>query len=924
MKINLTNKIAFLISLGLVILIFCSIGIWPFVGPNSPLVLDMNGQYVYFFANLRSILLREKSIVYSWSRSLGGEFLGMYAYYLASPLSWLVVLFPADMIIDAIWLMLVLKIGFCGLTMSIFLQNKYPSNINQVVIFSALYAFCGFNLAYMSNIMWLDAVMWLPLLIMGLDCLLAMGEGILYTFMLALIILSNYYIGFMVCIFVFFYTLYYYIAIWNPDSTKQNSGIHAFAVPALRVFLYSLVAVAMSAIVLFPAYYSLQFGKISSEYTPLHLHFHEILHNTIDVLSKLLFGHPDTIQPTGIPFVYSGTLTLITLPLYFVSPRIKRREKIGAGFIILTLLVSMVIPSIDILWHGGQTPNWMNARYSFLFSFVLIFFAYQGFSEVTRVKKSCYIISGAGLLLLLALVWFQGYGYRYEYISRKGYNYNILLVYVNVILVVLYLVLIVLYGRGIKSNNRNIIKCLGKKEKIVCGLLGFLVFFEIYVSGIIQNASLALDVGYASRASYVDFLHQTQPVVDFVNEYDQSFYRVEKSFNRMVNDNMSFGLRGVSGSTSTYNEGVTTFLGNLGYRTVPYASWYQGGNPVSDSLLGIKYVIDDDNNVSSNHYLSIYKNGNTNRFVYKNPYALSVAYCVDQKILSMEENQFVSPFEYINSLTSAMSGRVVNLFYPIESTLIDDPEDLQYSVEEYAVEIGSNYRYATYNIEGANQDIYVYVPAYLENEMVIYINGERRQLLTTPDYAANINYLGRFWSGKKYEVTIATHREDFSDNISKDLFYTLDTDLFETVIDELKEHQLVLSAESRETKLHGVVTVTEKKPVLFTSIPYDKNWHIKVDGIETEPYIHEVTKKQFIYHEHDNQYVEENVICNEPLLGTVIALELEPGEHEVLFEYRSKQLLEGAMISGTGLLAFAVLCVIEKKYLKGKHVRQNI
>lgn len=515
---KLCSQYCFALSTILAVIILCSIGAWPFIGPNSPLVLDMNSQYVYFFANLRSILLGENSILYSWSRSLGGEFLGMYAYYLASPLSWLVVLFPADMITDAIWLMLVLKIGICGLTMSIFLQNKYPSNINRVIIFSVLYAFCGYNLAYMSNIMWLDVVMWLPLLIMGLERLLLTGKGILYTSILALIILSNYYIGFMVCIFVFLYTIYYYITIWRPDSAMQHSMIHALVTPVLRVLLCSLVAVAMSAIILFPAYYSLQFGKISPEHTHFHLNLHEIFHNTIDVLSKLFFGHPDTIQPTGIPFVYSGTLTLITLPLYFASPEIKRREKIGAGCLILTLLVSMVIPSIDILWHGGQTPNWMNARYSFLFSFVLIVLAYRGFGEAKGVKNSCYIITGVTLLLLLTLMWFQRYGDRYEYISRKGYNYNILIIYVNVILVVFYLSLIVFYGRGIKSNKRNNIECLGKKEKIVCGLLGFFVFFEIYASGIIQNASLALDVGYASRASYVDFLHQTEPAVKYIKE----------------------------------------------------------------------------------------------------------------------------------------------------------------------------------------------------------------------------------------------------------------------------------------------------------------------------------------------------------------------------------------------------------------------
>ena len=113
----------------LMMMVYCSIGAWPIVGPNSPLVLDMNGQYVYFFANLRNIILDDNSLLYSWSRSLGGEFLGMYAYYLASPISWIVALFPVDMITEAIWVMLVLKTGICGFTISVFLDKVYPFSI---------------------------------------------------------------------------------------------------------------------------------------------------------------------------------------------------------------------------------------------------------------------------------------------------------------------------------------------------------------------------------------------------------------------------------------------------------------------------------------------------------------------------------------------------------------------------------------------------------------------------------------------------------------------------------------------------------------------------------------------------------------------------------------------------------------------------
>ena len=82
----------FIIPVLLMYLIYLAMEIHPF-GDGSVLVLDLNGQYVYFFEALRNAIFGEGSLLYSFYRALGGEFIGMYAYYLASPLSYLVALF---------------------------------------------------------------------------------------------------------------------------------------------------------------------------------------------------------------------------------------------------------------------------------------------------------------------------------------------------------------------------------------------------------------------------------------------------------------------------------------------------------------------------------------------------------------------------------------------------------------------------------------------------------------------------------------------------------------------------------------------------------------------------------------------------------------------------------------------------------------
>ena len=95
--------------------IYIVLGLYPF-GDTSPLVLDMNAQYVSFFEATRDSILGERSALYSFSRSLGGEFGGMIAYYTASPLSIITILFPKDRIQEAILTILLIKCGLSGAT----------------------------------------------------------------------------------------------------------------------------------------------------------------------------------------------------------------------------------------------------------------------------------------------------------------------------------------------------------------------------------------------------------------------------------------------------------------------------------------------------------------------------------------------------------------------------------------------------------------------------------------------------------------------------------------------------------------------------------------------------------------------------------------------------------------------------------------
>lgn len=72
-----------------------------------------------------------------------------------------------------------------------------------------MYAMMMYTLAYFWNIMWLDVVMILPLVVMCFEKLMREGKYLPYILTLAYALYANYYIGFMLCLFMVLYFLFY-------------------------------------------------------------------------------------------------------------------------------------------------------------------------------------------------------------------------------------------------------------------------------------------------------------------------------------------------------------------------------------------------------------------------------------------------------------------------------------------------------------------------------------------------------------------------------------------------------------------------------------------------------------------------------------------------------------------------------------------
>ena len=122
---------------------FAAISVWP-TGDKTVLIIDSLHQYLPFYTDMHNRLVEGKSLLYSFSGGLGYNFWSTYAYYLASPLNFLMVLIPTENVCDFMDLMILLKIALCGGCFSWYLHKRDENRKYLPVVFGIMFALSNF------------------------------------------------------------------------------------------------------------------------------------------------------------------------------------------------------------------------------------------------------------------------------------------------------------------------------------------------------------------------------------------------------------------------------------------------------------------------------------------------------------------------------------------------------------------------------------------------------------------------------------------------------------------------------------------------------------------------------------------------------------------------------------------------------------
>lgn len=798
-------------------------------GEHSVLVLDLNGQYVYYFEYFRQALLGENSIFYSWSRNLSGEFMGIIGYYLASPFTLITILLPQKYMTTSLFIVELCKLGTQGVTMCYYLQHSKKMNPLHSIIFSTLWGVCGYAVVQLMDLMWLDGLIYMPLIMLGIEKIIDEKKKVNFIIPLALLFVANFYIGFMMAIFSVLYFLFYFCFSTERVYTSAKEKFMTF----VDFGVSAIIGAMLSAFMILPVYCSLKLGKF--EFTDpdysLKLQF-----TAIDMLTRLLPSCYDTVRNEGLADIYCGVIAILMTPLYILNKNIKPNKKIGYTILLAILFFSMYIKPVDMMWHGGQVPNWLPYRYSFMISYLLIVMSAEVFKNYSGICGRD--IAGVFAGFVAYILWAETR--EYENLDTLG----------SLWFAVALLFCFALLFYGFKNNP---------KSKAIPIVMTLIVGCELTLNAVDTLKDIDADVTFSSAIKYDEWKEKWTRVTDEVNSADSGLYRSEKTDFRTVNDDILLNIKGITHSSSTMNAKTIDFLGCTGFINRGHYTRYNGRNTtLMDDILGIKYIYDEYKNLQDPNYKEIYNYPEDSIKVYENENALPIGYMVSQNSqytqlvhddFSNADNQvYANPFENQNAILSSMMGTNQQFFTRLdvlEEPIYNNVESQNAGLQTKYVATGTGDHTVDFIIQSQSDNpIYFYFPAINEKKINIWCSntydketGEFTDYQFVDYYYETMYYsvkrLGYFKKGEYISVRCTVDNE-YCYMIDQ-LFYQMDATAVDQAVAELaKGGWQITSSNSGFTNITAQVNA-QSGQILYTSIPIEPGWTVKVDGKKVEP-----------------------------------------------------------------------------------------
>lgn len=621
---GITYIIAFVIPLIIMTALYIAREIYPF-GNNCYLRSDMYHQYAPFFSELWNKLRHGESLTYSWDIGMGTNFTALYAYYLASPSNWFIVLFPQKYMIEIMNVIIILKLCLSSLTFTYYISKHFNTRKCTIALFGMFYALSGFVAAYSWNIMWLDCLVLLPLIILGLERLVNENRCFLYCIALGLCIYTNYYIAIMVCISV---VLYFIVLMAAYKGTRRPV---IYVKKFLNFAIYSLLAGGLAACLLLPEFYAFTLSASNNIEFPKKL---SLYFSILNMVTRHLINVPVHLGLDHYPNIYCSVAVLLLFPLYVMDKKVDLREKIGKSALLLIFLTAFNLNIPNFIWHGFHFPNSLPCRQSFIYVFFLLAMCYEALSHLKSMTTKQL---GGALWIAIGILLFI------EQVFTVDETYDFTIVYISGAFILVYALIMLIH----------------LKHEFKVPVIIFIAFSLCIIECTINMDSTG--IGTTSRSSYLLDYDAVKTVTQTVADDDSSFYRMDKKFgSRSNNDGAWHNYHSISTFSSTSNGAIEEFFGELGFEHSFNAYKYNGATLVTESLFSVKYAIS--NRILTESPLRSYYTGSDGEFIYKNNYTLPIGFMTYNDPYGWEaDSANDAGIENQNSLIKNLTG-ISNVF----------------------------------------------------------------------------------------------------------------------------------------------------------------------------------------------------------------------------------------------------------------------
>ena len=820
---------AFIIPFVMMMIFWTICGIYPF-GNHSILTGDMDIEFVNFYTYFINTFKTKNDWSYMLTKTLGGDYPGLAAFQLHDPLLLLLFFFPGDKVALGIEFVFSVQISIAGLTASILLNERYKRSWESL-LFSTAYAFSSFFFGYLVLTIYFGALAVLPVVIyFFLKYLDDQKSFAGFVISSVYYIFVNYHMGFMLVIFLVI--LYISRIIADTSYIRRLPSLAISGITILLIDGFFLIRTGLSLM-----------GEKTTSGADYGLYRRF-------PMNQMFAGMFSGCARNDLrPLIYASVAALFFAIVYLLRKNIGIREKIANIFIISVIAVSMWINSIDAVWHGFNNPEGFYWRYAYYISITVVVMGYKGFISYTGDEED----GTKRQVILTAIILLAYMGWltimQNAYLDRSRLILNVSLV-----------ILIAFLAVFVKLERFRVI--------------GFILLMALSIGDMLYNSKTAyLSLNSEGRelplmSDFTDDYHNIGDVISYVKSQDDGFYRIEKDFDRAINDPSMFDYIGLSHDSSCEKDEILDWLVNFGFCKTVYFTYYNGGSTAFvDNLFGIKYYISRFDSIEK-PYESMSYDGKY--YAYRNEDALPMAFAAPEGLSDYDINEG-NTFEKQNRLAALWSDQPI-------FTKADSSVSLDGAREEDGHYIRTDEEgYIVYDITITEKKplyFYFYAPGRQNGE--VFVNGESRDVYFTVNHW-NTLCAGTFEPHDKVEIKMQILEDELE--ITESCFYYEDPDALRKWGDAASKLNESVGEVTEVTSSDLMFsTDSDKDELIVMSIPYEDSWRVICDG---------------------------NRIESAPVIEELMSFQVPEGKHIIEMKYVPKGTGIGIAVSIIGIILFA-------------------